>query len=224
MSVSVSLQNEDAADKECFAMYDQVMERLMQVEGVDTVGVTSGGSGLSTMMGGGGNTSTTFYIITETKADTKKMEAEIPQVLADLPVNAAVSTSNMDLSVLGGSGVAMTLYGDDLDELQASAIQIGNQLKQMEGIDVVDDGQQDPVQEIRVIVDKNEAMKYGLTVAQIYQSVASGIKEETTSTTLAIQNKDYPVVIVQDAASLTQLDNLQDLKLKGTQNQEEKRS
>lgn len=222
MSVSVSLQNEDAADKECFAMYDQVMERLMQVEGVDTVGVTSGGSGLSTMMGGGGNTSTTFYIITEAKADTKKMEAQIPQVLADLPVDAAVSTSNMDLSVLGGSGVAMTLYGDDLDELQASAIQIGNQLKQMEGIDVVDDGQQDPVQEIRVIVDKNEAMKYGLTVAQIYQSVASGIKEETTSTTLAIQNKDYPVVIVQDATSLTQLDNLQDLKLKGTQNQEEK--
>ena len=222
MSVSISLQNEEATDKECFAMYDQVMERLMLVEGVDTVGVTSGGSGLSMMMGGGGNTSTTFYIITETKADTKKMEAEIPQVLADLPVDAVVSTSNMDLSVLGGSGVAMTLYGDDLDELQASAIQIGNQLKQMEGIDVVDDGQQDPVQEIRVIVDKNEAMKYGLTVAQIYQSVASGIKEETTSTTLAIQNKDYPVVIVQDAASLTQLDNLQDLKLKGTQNQEEK--
>jgi len=222
MSVSISLQNVEATDKECFAMYDQVMERLMQVEGVDTVGVTSGGSGLSTMMGGGGNTSTTFYIITEAKADTKKMEAQIPQVLADLPVDAAVSTSNMDLSVLGGSGVAMTLYGDDLDELQASAIQIGNQLKQMEGIDVVDDGQQDPVHEIRVIVDKNEAMKYGLTVAQIYQSVASGIKEETTSTTLAIQNKDYPVVIVQDAASLTQLDNLQDLKLKGTQNQEEK--
>ena len=70
------------------------------------------------MMGGGGNTSTTFYIITEEKANTKKMEAEIPQVLADLPVDAAVSTSNMDLSVLGGSGVAMTLYGDDLDELQ----------------------------------------------------------------------------------------------------------
>ena len=222
MSVSISLQNEEATDKECFAMYDQVMERLMLVEGVDTVGVTSGGSGLSMMMGGGGNTSTTFYIITEAKADTKKMEAEIPQVLADLPVDAVVSTSNMDLSVLGGSGVAMTLYGDDLDELQASAIQIGNQLKQIEGIDVVDDGQQDPVHEIRVIVDKNEAMKYGLTVAQIYQSVASGIKEETTSTTLSIQNKDYPVVIVQDAASLTQLDNLQDLKLKGTQNQEEK--
>ena len=222
MSVSISLQNEEATDKECFAMYDQVMERLMLVEGVDTVSVTSGGSGLSMMMGGGGNTSTTFYIITETKADTKKMEAEIPQVLADLPVDAVVSTSNMDLSVLGGSGVAMTLYGDDLDELQASAIQIGNQLKQIEGIDVVDDGQQDPVHEIRVIVDKNEAMKYGLTVAQIYQSVASGIKEETTSTTLSIQNKDYPVVIVQDAASLTQLDNLQDLKLKGTQNQEEK--
>lgn len=175
------------------------------------------------MMGGRGKyLNNVLYHYHETKADTKKMEAEIPQVLADLPVDAVVSTSNMDLSVLGGSGVAMTLYGDDLDELQASAIQIGNQLKQMEGIDVVDDGQQDPVQEIRVIVDKNEAMKYGLTVAQIYQSVASGIKEETTSTTLAIQNKDYPVVIVQDAASLTQLDNLQDLKLKGTQNQEEK--
>ncbi len=222
MSVSVTMQNEDASDQECFAMYDQVMERMMQVEGVETVGVTSGGSGLSTMMGGGGKTSTTFYIITEEKADTKKMEAEIPQVLADLPVDAAVSTSNMDLSVLGGSGVAMTLYGDDLDELQEAAIQIGNQLKQIDGIDVVDDGQQDPVKEVRVIVDKNEAMKYGLTVAQVYQSVASSIKEETTSTTLAIQDKDYPVVIVQDAASLTQLDNLQDMKLKGTENQEEK--
>ncbi len=163
MAFSVTMQNEEASDQECFAMYDQVMERLMQVEGVETVGVTS-----------------------------------------------------------GGSGVAMTLYGDDLDELQEAAIQIGNQLKQIDGIDVVDDGQQDPVKEVRVIVDKNEAMKYGLTVAQVYQSVASSIKEETTSTTLAIQDKDYPVVIVQDAASLTQLDNLQDMKLKGTENQEEK--
>ncbi len=44
------------------------------------------------------------------------MESQIPQALADLPVDAKVSTSNMDLSVLGGAGVAMTLYGDDLDE------------------------------------------------------------------------------------------------------------
>ena len=100
----------------------------MQVEGVGTVGVTSGGSGLSTMMGGGGNTSDLLYHHGR-KSEYEKMEAEIPQVLADLPVDAAVSTSNMDLSVLGGSGVAMTLYGDDLDELQASAIQIGNQLE-----------------------------------------------------------------------------------------------
>ncbi len=62
--------------------------------------------------------------------------------------------------------------------MQASAIEIGNQLKQIEGIDIVDDGQQDPVKEVRVIVDKNEAMKYGLTVAQVYQTVWGGMKEE----------------------------------------------
>lgn len=222
MSVSITVNNEEATDQECYALYDQAMERLMTVDGVETVGVTSGGSGMMSMMSSGSGKAATFYIITEEKADTARMSRDIPQVLADLDVTASVSTSNMDLSALGGSGVAMTLYGDDLDELQKAAVQVGDQLRQVEGIDEVDDGQEDPAEQLRVIVDKNEAMKYGLTVAQVYQAVSAGIKEETSSTTLAIQDKEYPVVIVQDPKALSTAENLKDLTLTGTQDQKEK--
>lgn len=223
MSMTVTLLDEEATDKEAYAVYDQVIDRIKDIEGIDTIGVTGGGgSGMMSMMGSSSGQSTTFYIITDEQADIKAIQSKMQAALTDLPITSAISTSNMDLSVLGGSGVSITLYGNDLDELQQSASFIAQQLSQVEGIDEVSDGNEDPTHELRVIVDKNAAMEYGLTVAQVYQTIASGIQEETSSTTLTIENKDYPVVIVQDASSLITVENLESTSLEGTKNQETK--
>lgn len=43
-------------------------------------------------------------------------------------------------------------------------------------------GLEESSEEIRIVVNKNEAMKYGLTVAGIYSTLSQALKTETTST------------------------------------------
>ena len=56
--------------------------------------------------------------------------------------------------------------------------------------------------ETRITVDKEKAMQYGLTVAQVYSKLATALQSETSATTLTIGADDVPVVIIQDSACL----------------------
>jgi len=58
-------------------------------------------------------------------------------------------------------------------------------------------------------VDKDKAMQYGLTVAQIYSDLSAALTTETTSTTLTVGQDDYDVVIVDERDALTR-ENLLD--------------
>lgn len=225
VSLNVTLLDEEATEKDAYAIYDEVMLRVKDLEGIDTLGVTSGGNNMAASMMGGSSSagqSTTFYIITTEDAKISKLTNEILDSIQDLPITSSISTSNMELGALGSSGINIILYGDDLNELKDAGKDIASQLKEVEGIDEVSDGNDSPTEELRVIVDKNKAMKVGLTVAQVYQTIASGIKEETTSTTLTIDTKEFPVVIVQDRNELVTVDSLSSTILEGKEGTETK--
>lgn len=222
ISMNVQLLDEDATEKEAQTVYDEIINRVKDLDGIDTIGVTSGGGGLVMSLAGGSGSgqSTTFYIITDEKVNMNKLTDSINDSISDLPITSSISTNNMELGALGSSGIGITLYGDNLDELQIAGSNIANQLKNIEGIDEVSDGNDKPTNELHVIVNKNKAMEYGLTVAQVYQTVASGIKEETKSTTVTLDTKEYPVVIVKDESDLITVDSLETTLIKGTKNNE----
>ncbi|SJZ49759.1 efflux RND transporter permease subunit [Anaerorhabdus furcosa] len=224
VSLNVTLLDDDATDEDAYVIYDEVMSRVKDLDGIETLGVTAGGGDMmASMMGGSsGGQTTTFYIITTEDAKISKLSDQILESIQDLPITSSISTSNMELGALGASGIGITLYGDDLDELKDVASNISSQLKEIEGIDEVSDGNEKPTEELRVTVNKNKAMELGLTVAQVYQTIASGVKEETTSTTLTIENKDYPVVIVKDKEALITTDTLSSTVLEGKEGTESK--
>ena len=45
-------------------------------------------------------------------------------------------------------------------------------------------GNENAEKQLHITVDKEKAMSYGLTVAQVYQSVAQALKTETAATTV----------------------------------------
>lgn len=222
ISMNVQLLDEEATEKEAQGVYDEIIQRVKDLDGIDTIGVTSSGGGpmVSLVGGSGSGQSTTFYIITDSKVNMKQLTDSIQASVNDLPISSSISTNNMELGALGTSGIGITLYGDSLSELQTAGSNIANQLKNIEGIDEVNDGNEKPTNELHVIVNKNKAMEYGLTVAQVYQAVSSGIKEETNSTKVTLENKEYPVVIVKDDSELITVDSLETTKIKGTKNNE----
>ena len=124
----------------------------------------------------------------------------------------------MDTSSLGGSGLQIIVKGDDLDKLKDISDDLVNLLSNVEGTTNIDGGMGVSTKEERIIINKNKAMKYGLTVAQVFQQISSKLSTETTSTTLTIDSEDYPVIIVNhDTSNLEELRNVEISGTKGTE-------
>ena len=208
---------QDTKRQDAYEMADQAMETMLQVPGVETVGAMDGGSTASLLgMGGTGSStvgSMSFYLLLseEGAKNSQALADQMTQnVQEQLPgCELSVSTSNMDMSVLGGSGMEIVIQGRDLDTLQSLSQDMMDLLGQVEGFTEISNGQEDGAPQIRVTVDKDKAMQYGLTVAQIYSELSAALTTETTSTTLTVGQDDYDVVIVDERDALTR-ENLLD--------------
>lgn len=72
----------------------------------------------------------------------------------------------------------------------------------MKGFKEPENGQEDGDKVVSVKVNKDKAMRLGLTVAQVYQELAAKLTTEKDSTTLTMDDEDYEVKIVDDREEL----------------------
>ena len=197
---------EDTPRADAYAMADEAMNLMLTVDGVETVGAMEGGGGMMSMMGGGGSSgnkveSVSFYLLLSEKAAQNSAEAakQLEALSARLPgCEIEVSTSNMDLSALGGSGLELIVRGRDLQTLNSITQDLMEMLSGVEGLENPSNGQEEGAPQLRVVIDKDAAMRYGLTVAQIYSELSGALTTETTSTTLTVGQSDYGVNVVDE--------------------------
>jgi HAE1 family hydrophobic/amphiphilic exporter-1 len=113
-----------------------------------------------------------------------------------MPCEVVASGSNMDMSALGGSGVSIQIRGDEIETLQKIAKEVATIVASVEGTKEVSDGMDNPDPQLKITVNKNEAILKGLTVAQVYQVIAGEINTSSDVTTLRYDMTDYPVVVL----------------------------
>ncbi len=225
MSVSIEMPK-DAAFQDVTAMSDTVIERIMHIEGIETIGAFQ--SGMMGVLGGGGgsssNTMSLYLILDENKSiSNAEIEMQIYNLTEDLDCEIYVSTSNMDMSQLAGSGIEIIVKGREIDTLQDISTDIAQILRQTEGTAEVSDGIEESLTEMRIVVDKEKAMENGLTVAQVFSNVSSTISSGKSATTLSVANKDYPVIVINKARQDMAKDQLEDLTIKVTKDGEDKK-
>ncbi|MGN1014006.1 MAG: efflux RND transporter permease subunit [Butyricicoccus sp.] len=191
---------EDSTDEETEAMVLKVSDLMESVDGVNTVGAISGSSMSLTSSG---DTSISFYILTDEKADGNEIKAQMEEKAEGLPCELAVSASAMDVSSMLSTGVQIDIYGKDLDTLQDIGKELAEKLESVEGLENISDGNDDPELEKVLTVDKDAAMRKGLTVAQVYTSLASDLQDEIQATTLTVGNDDLPVYVVKPSTVST---------------------
>ena len=201
LSLSVAMP-EGTTREEAVALADEVMERVMTVENVSDVGFMMG----SGTMGGLSLTSTsnsdydvTGYITMPEGTFGSDAGREIEALCADLPctVTASGVMSGM-MSYMTGSGVSLSVYGNDMEELQSTARALGQRMSQAEGVVSVSDGLEDAAPALQVLVDRNKAMTKGITVAQIYMQVAAAMSDSTTVSTVTLDGDSMEMIV--DAA------------------------
>ena len=216
-SVNVTLtMPEDADMAEAVALADQVLDRIGKIDGIETVGAMMGSSTSMLSMGSGESHDVTVYItLADDTASGAAVGKQIEEACADLPCEVTTSSAMMDMSMLTGSGVSVNVYCDDMDTLQSAAAQVGKALADIPGVAEVSDGLEDASPALHVAIDRNAAMKHGLTVAQIYMELASALTDNATAATLELDGVSTDVIIEKPEGAVLDVDSLHYLSIDG---------
>ena len=210
LSLTITMP-EDTSREEAVRLADEVLERVMTVDDVQDAGFmmgggTMGGLNMGAAMGGasGGSYDVEGYITMPEGTFGSVAGKEIETLCADLPceVTASGVMSGM-MSYMTGSGVSLSVYGDDMEALQTAARALGQRIGEVEGIQDVSDGLEDAAPALQVTVDRNKAMMKGITVAQIYMQVAAALQDSTTVAEVTLDGAGMEMIV--DAAQESKL-------------------
>ena len=213
LSVTIAAKEDEKLTFEELTGYsDEVIGRISDIEGIDTIGAMAGGSSTMSMMGGTSD-SVSMYILLDENSDVSvhDVEAEILNRTADLGCDVSTSSSSMDFTTYFGSGLSVQIKGSDLDTLQRLATEVADVMEQTEGICDVEDGLDNVSPEFRITVDKEKAAEYGYTVAQVFQLVYAEMASNTSATTISTDVKDYEVYVQTEEQADTQLADIKAL-------------
>ncbi len=139
------------------------------------------------------------------------------------PCDVTVNSSAMDMSAMFGSGITIEIRGKDLDKLQAVTEEVIGRIQDVDGVTEVTNGLEDGNEEFRITVNKAKAMKYSLTVAQIFQQVNAKVKEASSATTISTDTDELNVYVNDEKdTSLTRAD-LRKMKIEYTDTMTQKK-
>ena len=212
-------EGQELTDDDLQKISDDFVKIVGKIDDVEGVGAMNGSGTMMGMSSSSSSNSMSVYIVL--KEDMKHSNKEIVKMIKDdtssLNCDISVNESTMDMGSMVGSGISIQIKGDDLDKLQDISNDMVDILKNTDGAIDIKSSLDNSEVEQRVSVNKDEAMKYGLTVAQVYQQISEKLKSETTSTTITSNSNDLAVVIKNNASETT-IKDLKLLEIKGTKN------
>ncbi|MBR4579189.1 MAG: efflux RND transporter permease subunit [Oscillospiraceae bacterium] len=199
MLVSLTMP-EDSSFAETAAMANAAAERMLTVDGVETVGgaITDSATGLDLTAFSMGGDVTFYVLLRERGPKVKEVAKGISEACADLActVNAdSNSIMSFMMSSISGSGITVRLFANDLDVLRRSGDRVAAVLSTVEGVGEVQAGEEEPTPEIHITVDKEEAVRNGLTVAQVYMQVVSAIRGSARTGDFQDDGKTYTLSV-----------------------------
>lgn len=213
ISLTITAKDDEKLDfDELTAMSDQVIDKISDIKGIDTIGATAGGNSTMSLMNSGTDSVSMYVLLDENKkVSSDDVISEIEDRTKDLDCEVTADSSSMDYSAYFGSGISVKIKGNDIDNLQELASQVAEVLEGTEGVVDVDDGLKDTTNELKITVDKEKAAKYGYTVAQVYKLISDDISSSKSVTTISADIKDYEVYLQTQEQSDVTVDDIKNM-------------
>ena len=201
-------------EQDLMAVCDEVTEQIVDIEGIDTVGVMTGGNSALSMLGMGSGKSATYYLLLDEKnhRKMKDIQDEIIEKTKDLNCVIEITSSSSDMTALMGEGLTVMVKGRDLDQIREYTRQVVEVMESTPGVIDINDGLQDTTPCLKIHVDKLKAMEYQLTTAQVFAEVMKAMMPSTATTSLSAELKDYDIYVIADEQKDTTLDDIRKLK------------
>ncbi|MGG4400471.1 efflux RND transporter permease subunit [Paenibacillus amylolyticus] len=183
---------------------------LLEQPGLEKMQYSIGGTNPLSSMGGGGSNSALFYI--EYNEDTKDFTKVKEQLVEGLKKEVTVGTWNeLDMSGgLGGSGLSLSIYGDNVEQLKPVSDEI---LKLVEAdkdnFEKADTTLADTYGQYTLVADQEKLSSLGLTAGQLAMTL-SPARERPVLTEVDIDNKTYKVYVETDNKSFSSIKEIED--------------
>lgn len=203
---------EDYDRNTCYRLTDEAMDKILTVAGIESVGIMAGDD-TSFFVAEASNAEGVFRNMTVMvtlenpdagKSEIKGIMADIENVISDMNIDFEISTASSEMdAMLGGSGLSINVYGEDLQELTMVSREVMDIVGRVEGYTNISNGEEDADKVMHLMVDKNKAMSLGLSVAQIYAEIADKIDNEESSVTMTVDGVEMDVKVVDNIDELT---------------------
>ena len=218
VSVSMTMPKE-ATFEDAAKATDEMTKRLQTVDDIKDIGAIVGSNVLSSvsvggMSGGGDDTAVSVYVILKDEKELSKpisdICSEIEEKCEGLDGEVTVDASGMGgmMDMMFGAGISINVYCDNMDDLQKYSAKIADTVGSVEGAENADSGIGETTQELRVSVDKAEATKHGLTVAQVFMDVSEFMKSQQTATNLETKDDSITVEVIDKKSEKLTEDDL----------------
>jgi HAE1 family hydrophobic/amphiphilic exporter-1 len=158
-------------------------EKIMNNPAVDTVYTSVGSAGVMAMSSAGSNTATISVQLFPKgeRAGVELVAEEIRQSLKDIPgAKKSVSVTN-NMSMGSGSAIQINIQGDDLATLRSISKQVEGIVAKVPGTREVTSSMGDGNPEALIRINRQRAMYFGLTPAQVSSEIRTAINGAVAS-------------------------------------------
>jgi len=164
---------------------DYLTDALLEIDDIETVsGSIGGGTGMMNLMGGGGDGIQMTVNLKSNKDDsTLDNELRIQTLIEEIDfteltnisesdvLDYEVSAQNSTMSLAGASGINIKVSGYDLLTLEQISNDLVNIIENVNHIEEVDNGINQGADQIKITVNKENAMLYGLTSQDVLNNL-----------------------------------------------------
>ncbi|OPX91705.1 efflux RND transporter permease subunit [Pelotomaculum sp. PtaB.Bin117] len=192
-----------------------VEAKLLQNPAVDIVYTTVGNSGEMAMMGAASNKAS-FRVQLIPKSERQGVEQvaeEIRQSLKDIfGAKSTVSVSSGLLSASSGGVVQINIQGDDLDTLRSLSKQIAGIVEKVPGTRNVTSSLGDGNPEVQLRLNRQRAMDFGLTPAQVSSEIKTAI-DGTVVSRYRLEGDEIDITVTSTNKETSDMDTLKYLPI-----------
>jgi len=216
-TIQIDLETRPGLSAEAIDAKARALEEMIAANpNVDHYYTTSGGSGLSSLMGGTASASITAYLKSDRIQTTNEIIDEWRASTAEY-LDGTISVSNYSTTSMmtGGSGVTITLESTDLERLKAAEPVVIACLEENPFIVRASSNISAGTPQAEIHVDPIKAAANGLAPASVLSTVYTmiGGKEATT---LSVNGQDYSVKVEYPKDRFSKISDLDSLMIPNT--------
>jgi len=191
----------------------QVETKLSKNPAVDIIYASVGSSGATASMSGANEASFMVQLVPKSeRKGAEQVAEEIRQSLKDISGAKTTVTASSGISMGSGGAVALNIRGDDLDTLRTLSKQVVDIVEKVPGTRNVSSSLEDGNPEVQIRIDRQRAMAFGLTPAQVSSEIKMAV-DGTTVSKYRSDGSEIDVTITSSKKESSDMDTLKQLTL-----------